>query len=133
MTKNLVREKQTHKYIYMSTDAKQCPWCGRWALKDAACNYVVCGRSTRGFVLNEGCAKAWCFECGGKLCGPPMYDLVTGRQLHANENHNHRLGSAEAIECGGEGYCPGGHNSHKGAAAAIAAAAITASVRGRRF
>ena len=31
----------------MSTDAKQCPWCERWALKDTACNYIfACGLQT---------------------------------------------------------------------------------------
>lgn len=103
-----------------AADAKQCPWCDRWALKDAACNYVVCGRGTRGFLPSAGCGRAWCFQCGGRLCGPPMYEPSTGRQLHANETHDHPPGSAEAIECDGEGYCPGGHNSHKRGAASAA-------------
>mgnify|MGYP002828003512 FL=1 len=94
-------------------DAKACPWCGRYALKDDACNYVVCGRGERGFQLHCGCARAWCFQCGKKLCGPPMYDLNSGVQLHANEDHDHPEGSQEAKECSGVEYCPGGHNSHK--------------------
>ena len=36
-----------------STNAKQCPWCNRWCLKDAACDYIfACGLDTRdGFIL----------------------------------------------------------------------------------
>ena len=39
-----------------STDAKMCPWCGRWCLKDAACDYIfACGLDTRdGFIMGAG-------------------------------------------------------------------------------
>jgi len=95
--------------------ALPCPWCGRHALKDDACNYVVCGRDARGFVIAHGCARAWCFRCGKKLCGPPTYDVETGAQLHFNEDHDHPAGSEQERECSREEYCPGGHNSHKSA------------------
>ena len=40
-----------------SGDAKQCPWCQRWCLKDAACDYIfACGLETKGtFVKGAGC------------------------------------------------------------------------------
>ncbi len=52
------------------TDGTMCPWCGRWTLKDQACNHVVCGVDTaRGFVREHGCGHQFCFQCGKKLCG----------------------------------------------------------------
>ena len=103
-----------------SDPIKTCPWCQRLAMKDEACNYVVCGRTEngpKGFVAGpagaHGCARAWCFQCGGKLCGPPMYDMATGNQLHASEDHNHTGQPDDIAACNGVGYCSGGHNSHK--------------------
>jgi len=58
-------------------DAKQCPWCDRWCLKDNACNYIfACGLATGAsdFLIHHGCGKSWCFECGKKFCG--QYRLV---------------------------------------------------------
>lgn len=87
--------------------AMQCPWCGRWALKDAACNWVCCGLDASGFVVGAGCGRQFCFLCGRKLCGA-LFDAATGaRQLHVHTNHS-------AACCGvGADFCPGGHNSHR--------------------
>ena len=97
----------------MSSDAKECPWCARWSLKDERCNYVVCGRPEIGqFLLGAGCGRAWCFECGNKLCGR-MFCEETGELLNADEDHNH-MGDPEATaDCSQPGFCLGGHNSHK--------------------
>ena len=77
-----------------------------------SCNYVVCGRVNNGFVVGAGCGKAWCWFCARKLCGK-MYDHQTGDMLDANEDHNHAPGCDAFAVCNGEGFCPGGHNSHK--------------------
>ena len=95
-----------------SKDAKQCPWCERWALKDTACNYIfACGLQTKGgFLMGGGCGRSWCWECGKKFCG--LYiDPATGAQLPtAKDNHDaccrSEVGFTEAD------YCCGGHNSH---------------------
>lgn len=104
--------------------AKACPWCLRPALKDDACQFVVCGRGAAGFVVGSGCGRAWCFRCdtgatpdgcfrmGGKLCGQ-MYDAETGAMLDPNESHDHPPGSDAFNRCNGPGHCPGGHDSHK--------------------
>ena len=34
--------------------SKQCPWCEQWALKDAQCNHVICGRAGKGFMVGAG-------------------------------------------------------------------------------
>ncbi len=99
-------------------DCRQCPWCHRFAIKDDACMYVVCGRDHRGFNLGMGCGRAWCFKCGLKLCGR-MYCDTTGAMLDANEDHNHTPGTEAHAACNGEGYCLGGHNSHKRDAAGM--------------
>ena len=66
------------------TDGTQCPWCERWALKDQACNHVVCGVDTlRGFVPGQAGATAH-----SAACCPAEAGFVR------------------------EEYCPGGHNSH---------------------
>jgi len=96
-----------------SDDAKQCPWCARWALKDAACNYIfACGLdSGRGFIKNNGCGRSWCWECGKKFCGQ-YYDPLTGQKLPgAKDIHD---GACCQLEQGfsKETYCCGGHNSH---------------------
>lgn len=90
-----------------SNDARPCPWCGQWALKDPACNWVCCGLSVdRGFVRGAGCGMQWCFLCARKLCSR-LFDPESGDRLPGvSTNHS-------AACCGFEGYCPGGHNSHK--------------------
>lgn len=98
-------------------DAASCPWCGRWALKDAACNWVCCGLSTdRGFVAGQGCGRQWCFSCSLKLCGPPMYKAETGEKVAGvSTSHTAACCAAFSAQLGvkeGE-FCPGGHNSHK--------------------
>ena len=96
----------------MSGDAKQCPWCERWALKDAACNYIfACGLETAGtFKVGAGCGRSWCWECGKKFCSVYI-DPSTGHKAPgAKENH----GGCCSEEAGfsKEAYCCGGHNSH---------------------
>jgi hypothetical protein len=92
-------------------DARRCPWCGRWALKDDACNWVTCGLSCEGFVVGAGCGHQFCFLCQGKLCGL-LYDADTGLQ-------NPGVPTVHSAECctldsTNQGpICPGGHNSHK--------------------
>jgi len=94
-------------------EAKQCPWCERWALKTLlSCNYVVCGRHPDGFYRDAGCGKAWCYLCCGRLCGQ-MYDPENGNMLDPNEDHNHSPGTEAFNTCNAEGYCPGGHDCHK--------------------
>lgn len=96
----------------MSNDAKQCPWCERWCLKDNACNYIfACGlESTGKFKINEGCGRSWCWQCGLKFCGL-YYNPKTGLKMpFAKEFHNSCCKNEEGfIE---SNYCPGGHNSH---------------------
>lgn len=91
--------------------ARRCPWCGRWALKDAACNWVACGLSVRGFVRGAGCGRQWCFACSRKLCGQ-LYDPETGARRAGVASHH--TGACCPAERGFEAaaYCPGGHNSH---------------------
>lgn len=96
----------------MTTDAKQCPWCERWALKDAACNYIfACGLETAGtFTVGAGCGRSWCWECGKKFCSVYI-DPVTGRKAPtAKENHGACCAEEEGFSR--EAYCCGGHNSH---------------------
>ncbi|MBD52955.1 MAG: hypothetical protein CL450_06645 [Acidimicrobiaceae bacterium] len=115
----MCRSASGHSMSILSTwqkkmsDAKQCPWCERWSLKDDQCNYVVCGRPEVGvFILGMGCGRAWCYECGGKLCGR-MFCEETGELLDPNEDHNH-IGNPDAQRaCSAPGFCMGGHNSHK--------------------
>ncbi len=45
----------------MNSDAKQCPSCGDWRLKDEACNYVTCNNNHDG--IQSPCAIPWCFVC----------------------------------------------------------------------
>ena len=96
----------------MSNDAKQCPWCQRWCLKDNACDYIFsCGLDVKhGFIKNHGCGRSWCWTCGLKYCSQ-YHNPNTGERLStAKDNH----GSCCEQEIGfikGE-YCPGGHSSH---------------------
>lgn len=98
----------------MSSDAKQCPWCERWALKDAACNYIfACGLETGGsFTIGAGCGRSWCWECGKKFCS--LYiDPTTGKKVPgAKETHGACCSSAQEEGFSREAYCCGGHNSH---------------------
>ena len=65
----------------MSTEAKQCPWCERWCLKDDKCNYIfACGLDKKGFHKDAGCGKSWCWGCGEKFCGQ-YYDPVSGLKM----------------------------------------------------
>ena len=96
-----------------SNDAKQCPWCERWCLKDAACNYIfACGlTSNNKFHVGQGCGRSWCWQCGKKFCGQ-YYNPVTGvKEVSAKENHSSSCCCADA-QFNQKDYCPGGHNSH---------------------
>jgi hypothetical protein len=92
-------------------DAKQCPWCQRWAIKDDNCNYIfACGLDENGvFQKGLGCGRSWCFKCGLKFCG--IYYLPDG---YKNSNAIDVHGDCCTKEKGFEqkNYCPGGHNSH---------------------
>jgi hypothetical protein len=96
------------------SDAKQCPWCTRWCLKDDACNYIfACGLQTGGggFVVGAGCGRSWCWACGKKFCGMYVNPETGVRTEGARDAH-------DAVCCRGEPgfseeeYCGGGHNSH---------------------
>jgi hypothetical protein len=97
----------------MTDVAQQCPWCGRWALKDAACNWVTCGLATEGFMVAAGCGHQFCFLCGKKLCGA-MFDSVTGAPCPGAASHHTATCCLANIEGSTpDDVCPGGHNSHK--------------------
>ena len=99
----------------MSDDAKMCPWCERWALKDAACNYIfACGLDTKtGFHIGQGCGRSWCWGCGKKFCRI-YYDPVTGKKMPgARDNHDsgcckNEEGYTRETYCmdGCSGHCP---------------------------
>lgn len=97
----------------MTDDAKQCPWCQRWCLKDMACNYIfACGLPTQGpFVVGTGCGRSWCWSCGKKFCGIYIDPLTGKKRPDAKEGHNASCCSMEAGFVETE-YCGGGHNSH---------------------
>ncbi len=99
----------------MSDDAKQCPWCARWCLKDAACNYIfACGMQAVNnlFVVGTGCGKPWCWQCGKKFCGL-FIDPLTGQRIEgARTSHTDTCCRSEP-DFSVDTYCPGGHNSHK--------------------
>jgi hypothetical protein len=95
-------------------DAKQCPHCTRWCLKDTNCNYVVCGRTSIGvFAWGQGCGRPFCFECGGKLCGLVYDHNNRDKPPSQDEDHNHYTDVVAQAICSSEGFCRGGHNSHK--------------------
>lgn len=95
-------------------DARACPWCGRWALKDGGCNWVACGLANdgaahQGFQVGAGCGRSWCFACGKKLCSlvyDPASGARVGREAHDAACCRTEPGFTEAD------YCPGGHNAH---------------------
>lgn len=95
-----------------ATDAKLCPWCERWCLKDVACNYIfACGLETSGrFHIGGGCGRSWCWECGKKFCRAYIDPLTGQKYPNAIENH----GDCCQFEVGfiKSEYCEGGHNSH---------------------
>lgn len=96
-----------------SKDAKVCPWCKRWCLKDNACDYVfACGLDDKNvFNKNQGCGRTWCWRCEKKYCSK-YYDPETGVRLPtAKDNHDATCCSKEAGYVKEE-YCPGGHSSH---------------------
>lgn len=98
----------------MSNDAKQCPWCQRWALKDNACDYVfACGLTDKNvFMKGLGCGRSWCWTCGKKYC-TLYYNPETGqKEAGAKDNHNSCcMGEKGFVQ---EEYCEGGHSSHCG-------------------
>jgi hypothetical protein len=101
--------------VEMSNDAKQCPWCQRWCLKDAACDYVfACGLETTGkFVVGAGCGRTWCWQCGKKYCCP-YYNPATGQRLPMAKDHHDPFCCKKEEGFKEESYCPGGHSSHCG-------------------
>lgn len=42
-------------------DAKKCPTCGEWRLKDDACNFVTCNLNHQEITIN--CNVPWCWLC----------------------------------------------------------------------
>lgn len=92
-------------------DGKQCPWCSRWALKDAACSYIfACGLDGKGFHKDAGCGRSWCWDCGKKYCSA-YYDPVTGNKCaNAKDTHGQCCRDEEGFK--EEDYCGGGHSSH---------------------
>ena len=97
----------------MSGDAKECPWCQRWCLKDNACSYIfACGLDDKGiFHIGFGCGRSWCWNCGKKYC-TPYYNLETGvREVVAKDNHDAECCRKESGFTE-ESYCPGGHSGH---------------------
>jgi hypothetical protein len=96
-----------------TANGKQCPWCGRWCLKDDACSYVfACGLEDTGvFHVGLGCGRSWCWTCGKKYCSP-YYDVITGvRCPDARDHHDAACCLAEPGFVAAE-YCMGGHNPH---------------------
>lgn len=93
-------------------DAKQCPHCQRWALKDAACNYVfACGLTTEGvFKVGTGCGKSWCWQCGKKYCGIYMDPETGHKRADAKDMHAACCATEEGFKQ--EDYCQGGHSPH---------------------
>ena len=95
------------------TDAKQCPWCQRWCLKDNACSYIfACGLDEKNvFHVGNGCGKSWCWDCGKKYCSQ-YYDPVTGKQLPTAKDRHTPLCCKEEPGFKQEDYCGGGHSGH---------------------
>jgi hypothetical protein len=95
-------------------DAKQCPWCQRWCLKDDACNYIfACGLQSGnlGFLVGGGCGKSWCWQCGKKFCGQYVNPQTGMKYPNASDTHNDSCCTKES-DFSKETYCCGGHNSH---------------------
>jgi len=96
-----------------ASDAKQCPWCERWCLKDAACNYIFsCGLETGGtFKVGAGCGKSWCWQCGKKFCGQ-YSNVVTGQKMSGAKDVHDGMCCRSEKGFSQDAYCPGDHNSH---------------------
>ena len=97
-----------------SKDAKCCPWCQRWCLKDNACDYVFsCGLDEKNvFHVGKGCGRTWCWTCEKKYCSQ-YHDPATGQRLPtAKDNHDECCRQESGFSQ--EDYCPGGHNGHCG-------------------
>ena len=45
----------------MEEEARQCPSCGEWRMKDNACNFVTCNNNHDG--LSVTCNIPWCWLC----------------------------------------------------------------------
>jgi hypothetical protein len=91
-------------------DAKECPWCGRWCLKNQSCNYIfACGLDENGvFYKDYGCGRSWCFKCGKKFCG--FYYINGIKNINAKDFHSTCcLMEKDFLQ---ENYCSGGHDSH---------------------
>ena len=95
----------------IASEARQCPHCQRWALKDNACSYIfACGLDEKNvFHPQSGCGKSWCWTCGKKYCG--QYYSSNGVKLtNAKDSHGdcckHEEGFTQSE------YCEGGHSSH---------------------
>ena len=96
----------------MSNDAKMCPWCQRWSLKDNACNYIfACGLETNGkFHIGAGCGRSWCWECAKKFCSQYIDPKTGNKTSVAKETHDSCCANEPGFKK--EDYCGGGHNSH---------------------
>ena len=94
-------------------DAKQCPWCARWCLKDAACAYVfACGLETSGtYHVGKGCGKSWCWTCGKKYC-TQYYNPTTGEKLPTAKDSHDASCCKQEEGFKEEDYCGGGHSGH---------------------
>lgn len=97
------------------SDAKQCPWCARWCLKDGGCDYIfACGLDTSGkFIVGSGCGKTWCWGCGLKFCGQYYHPETGLKMVGAKDQHDANCCSSE---CGFDKsvFCAGGCSSHCG-------------------
>ncbi len=109
----MIIKQQKTMTKHISGDAKQCPWCFRWCLKDNSCNYIfACGLTDQGtFTVGTGCGRSWCFACGKKFCG--LYiDPETGKKtLYAKDIHTKDCCKVDTYFVQSE-FCCGGHNSH---------------------
>jgi hypothetical protein len=94
-------------------DAKQCPWCERWCLKDNACAYIfACGLDFKDtFHVGVGCGKSWCFGCGKKFCGQ-YYDPTTGEKVPTAKDHHDAFCCRKEEGFKEEDYCAGGCSGH---------------------
>lgn len=94
-------------------EAKQCPWCERWALKDNACSYIfACGLADNGvFVKGAGCGRSWCWSCGKKYCGVYI-DVDTGAKTSDARDHHDEHCCTKEPSFSLISYCHGGHSSH---------------------
>jgi hypothetical protein len=94
-------------------DAKQCPWCKRWCLKDNACDYVfACGLDHKDkFHVGLGCGRTWCWKCEKKYCCQ-YYDATTGQKLPTAKDHHDTFCCRKEDGFKEEEYCAGGHSGH---------------------